>query len=118
MKAGSGPRRAHWLFASLRGLEMRALPADLIAGLTLAAIALPAQLATAHLAGMTAETGLFAFAAGAIAFAIFGANRFMSVGADSTIAPIFAGSLSLLATTGTPAYAALPVCWRSWSGRS
>jgi MFS superfamily sulfate permease-like transporter len=106
MKTESGPRRAHWLFASLRGLEMRALPADLIAGLTLAAIALPAQLATAHLAGMTAETGLFAFAAGAIAFAIFGANRFMSVGADSTIAPIFAGSLSLLAATGTPAYAA------------
>jgi len=106
MEPGPGPRRAHWLFASLRGLEMRALPADLIAGLTLAAIALPAQLATAHLAGMTAETGLFAFAAGAIAFAIFGANRFMSVGADSTIAPIFAGSLSLLAATGTPAYAA------------
>ena len=106
LKPESRPPRAHWLFASLRGLEIRALPADLIAGLTLAAIALPAQLATAHLAGMAAETGLFAFAAGAIAFAIFGANRFMSVGADSTIAPIFAGSLSLLAATGTPAYTA------------
>ena len=99
------PRRAHWLFASLRGFELRTLPADLIAGLTLAAIALPSQLATAHLAGMTAETGLFAFAAGTIGFALFGANRFMSVGADSTIAPIFAGALAMLATTGTPAYA-------------
>jgi sulfate permease, SulP family len=105
MKPDSRPPRAHWLFASLRGLELHALPADLIAGLTLAAIALPSQLATAHLAGMAAETGLFAFAAGTIAFAIFGANRFMSVGADSTIAPIFAGSLALIAATGTPAYA-------------
>jgi SulP family sulfate permease len=105
MKPESRPRRAQWLFASLRGLELHALPADLIAGLTLAAIALPSQLATAHLAGMPAETGLFAFAAGTIAFAIFGANRFMSVGADSTIAPIFAGSLALIAATGTPAYA-------------
>lgn len=106
MKPEPRPPRAHWLFASLRGLELQALPADLIAGLTLAAIALPSQLATAHLAGMAAETGLFAFAAGSIAFAIFGANRFMSVGADSTIAPIFAGALAMVATAGTPAYTA------------
>jgi hypothetical protein len=37
------------------------------------------QLATARLAGMPPETGLYAFAAGSLAFAAFGANRFMSV---------------------------------------
>ena len=38
----------------------------------------------ARLAGMLPETGLYAFAAGSIAFAAFGANRFMSVAADDT----------------------------------
>ena len=67
----------------------------------LAAIAIPGQLATARLAGMPPETGLYAFAAGSLAFAAFGANRFMSVAADSTIAPIFAGGLAAMAVAGT-----------------
>jgi MFS superfamily sulfate permease-like transporter len=70
----------------------------------LAAIAIPEQMATAHLAGMPPQAGLYAFAAGGIAFAIFGANRFVSVGADSTIAPIFAGSISALATATAAQY--------------
>src|SRR5471030_2058801 len=98
---------AHWLFATLRGVTLSALPADLMAGLTLAAIAIPEQLATARLAGVPPEVGLFAFAAGCVGFAIFGANRFMSVGADSTIAPIFASALAVFATAGSPAYAGL-----------
>ena len=98
---------AHWLFATLRGVTLRALPADLIAGLTLAAIAIPEQLATARLAGLAPEAGLFAFAAASIGFALLGANRFMSVGADSTIAPILASGLALFAVAGTPAYAGL-----------
>jgi MFS superfamily sulfate permease-like transporter len=81
------------LFTSLRGYRIGWLPRDLVAGLMLTAIAIPGQLATARLAGMPPQTGLYAFAAGSIAFAAFGANRFMSVGADSTIAPIFAGAL-------------------------
>jgi len=97
------------LFAALRTATLGTMPADLIAGLTLAAIAIPEQLATARLAGLAPETGLLAFAAGTVGFAIFGANRFMSVGADSTIAPIMAGTLALFATAGTPAYAGLAV---------
>src|SRR3984957_10071881 len=86
-----------WIFTSLRGYRMGWLPGDLVAGLMLAAIAIPGQLATARLAGMPAQTGLYAFAAGSFAFAAFGANRFMSVAADSTIAPIFAGGLASIA---------------------
>ena len=48
----------HWLFASLRGYRLGWLPRDLVAGLMLAAIAIPGQLATARLAGMLPETGL------------------------------------------------------------
>ncbi len=97
----------HWLFASLRGYRMGWLPSDLVAGLMLAAIAVPGQLATARLAGMPSETGLYAFAAGSLAFAAFGANRFMSVQADSTIAPIFAGALASMAVAGPMPYAQL-----------
>jgi SulP family sulfate permease len=94
-----------WFFASLHGYRMRWLTSDLVAGLMLAAVAIPGQLATARLAGMPPETGLYAFAAGSLAFAAFGANRFMSVQADSTIAPIFAGALASLAVTSPAHYA-------------
>jgi MFS superfamily sulfate permease-like transporter len=80
---------------------------DAIAGLMLAAIAIPEQLATAKLAGMPAQAGLYAFVAGSLAFAAFGVNRYLSAGADSTIAPIFAGSLAALATSGSAEYTAL-----------
>ncbi|WP_316230170.1 SulP family inorganic anion transporter [Bradyrhizobium sp. SZCCHNR1051] len=98
----------HWpMLRSLRGWRISALPADLAAGLTLAAIAIPEQMATAKLGGFTPETGFFAFMAGSLGFALFGANRFLSCGADSTITPIFAGGLALLATSGTPEYGSL-----------
>jgi MFS superfamily sulfate permease-like transporter len=96
-----------WFFASLQGYRIASLPRDLVAGLMLAAIAIPGQLATARLAGMPPETGLYAFAAGSLAFAAFGANRFMSVAADSTIAPIFAGGLASLTAPGTERYVEL-----------
>jgi sulfate permease, SulP family len=96
-----------WLFVSLRGYRVSFLARDLVAGLMLAAIALPGQLATARLAGMPPAAGIYAFVAGSLAFAAFGANRFMSVGADSTIAPIFAGGLAAIAGSGSASYAGL-----------
>jgi SulP family sulfate permease len=95
------------VFRSLKGWRAGDLGGDLVAGLTLAAIAIPEQMATARLAGFAPEIGFLAFIVGAVAFAIFGASRYISVGADSTIAPIFAGSLSILAVTGSSAYATL-----------
>jgi MFS superfamily sulfate permease-like transporter len=97
----------NWLFASLRGYRPAFLPRDVVAGIMLAAIAIPGQLATARLAGMPPATGLYAFAAGSITFALFGANRYMSVAADSTIAPIFAGGLAAMAVAGSAHYATL-----------
>ena len=95
------------MFPSLRGLRLSWLPRDAIAGLMLLAIALPGQLATARLAGMPPETGIVAFMAGSLAFAAFGASRFMSVGADSTTAPIFAGALAALAAGDPSRYVGL-----------
>src|ERR1700676_4629299 len=99
---------APWpLFKTLRGLTAADLNSDLAAGLTLAAIAIPEQMATARLGGFPPQIGFFAFMAGTLAFAAFGSSRQLSVGADSTITPIFAGSLALLAASGSPNYAGL-----------
>ncbi len=95
------------LFPTLRGLGRAALPGELLAALMLLAIAVPEQLATARLMGLAPVTGLVAFAAGSFAFAAFGLTRALSVGADSTIAPIMAATLATLAAPGRADYAAL-----------
>lgn len=77
------------------------LARDAIAGLTLAAIAVPAQMATARLGGFAPQIGFFAFIAATFGFCLLGSSCFVSVGADSTITPIFAGALGLLAV-GAP----------------
>ena len=97
---------APWpIFRSLQGAG--GFHYDIVAGLTLAAIAIPEQMATARLGGFPPHIGFFAFIAGSIAFAVFGSNRFLSAGADSTITPIFAGALATLAAAGSPAYGQL-----------
>jgi SulP family sulfate permease len=102
------PAVAPWpLFRTLRGLSAADLNRDLAAGLTLAAIAIPEQMATARLGNFAPQIGFFAFMAGTLAFAAFGSSRLLSVGADSTITPIFAGSLAVLAASGSPEYAGL-----------
>jgi MFS superfamily sulfate permease-like transporter len=95
------------LFRALQGWSGNDLGADVAAGLTLAAIAIPEQMATARLAGFSPDVGFFAFIAGSVAFAAFGASRYLSVGADSTIAPVFAGGLSLVAASGSQHYVEL-----------
>jgi len=95
------------VFSSLRGYRRTWLPADGLAALALVAIAVPSQLATSRLAGMPPVTGLYAFVAGTVMFALLGSNPQMSVGADSTIAPLFAAGVAHLAVTGSPRYIAL-----------
>ena len=103
----SGARHAWPVFRSLNSYRLQFLTHDLFAGLTLAAIAIPEQMATARLGGFAPQLGFFAFLAGSLAFAAFGSNRFLSCGADSTITPIFAGGLALIAVSGTPDYLVL-----------
>jgi len=95
------------VFTSLHGYRQAWAGADLAAGLTLLVIAVPEQLATSRLAGMPPITGFYAFVAGTVVFALLGSNPQMSVGADSTIAPLFAAGVATLAATGSPHYVAL-----------
>jgi high affinity sulfate transporter 1 len=92
------------VFSSLRGYRRDWMTPDLVAGITLLVIAVPEQLATSRLAGMPPITGFFAFAAGTVMFALLGSNPQMSVGADSTIAPLFAVAIGHLAGLGSHNY--------------
>lgn len=92
------------IFTSLRGYQRSWAPCDLLAAVTLLAIAVPEQLATARLAGMPPITGLYAFVAAATLFALLGSSRQLSVGADSTIAPLFAIGVAHLAPIGSEDY--------------
>lgn len=98
--------RSWFILRSFAGWRPGDFGADVVAGLTLAAIAIPSQMATARLANLTPQIGLFALVAAAIGFALFGDSRRLSVGADSTIAPIFAGALAVLTAAGPEHYAA------------
>jgi MFS superfamily sulfate permease-like transporter len=103
----NGSSKSSWpLFRSLASYS---LPGDLMAGLTLAAIAIPEQMATARLGGFAPQIGFFAFMAGSLGFAMLGSNRFLSCGADSTITPIFAGGLAAAAAAGSPEYQGLAI---------
>ena len=95
------------LLSSLHGYRSSWVIGDLVAALTLLAIAVPEQLATARLAGMPPITGWYAFVAGSVMFALLGSNPQMSVGADSTIAPLFAVGIAAVASAGSPDYVAL-----------
>ncbi|MGO8877551.1 MAG: SulP family inorganic anion transporter [Acidimicrobiales bacterium] len=89
---------------TLQGYQVAWLGPDVLAGLTLVAIAVPEQMATARLAGMPAVAGLYAFVAGSLVFALIGRSRQMSVGADSTIAPIIASGVAAVVVVGSPQY--------------
>jgi MFS superfamily sulfate permease-like transporter len=77
---------------------------QVVAGVTLVAIAVPEQLATADLAGVPAFAALLAFIIASVLYAAVGSNPILSVGADSTIAPLFAVALGRLVLPQTPAY--------------
>ena len=104
------PQTRHWrpvVLSTLRGYRRTWITGDLIAAVTLLVIALPEQLATSRLAGMPPITGFYAFIAGTAMFALLGSNPQMSVGADSTIAPLFAVGIGHLAATGSADYVGL-----------
>lgn len=92
------------LLASLRGYKLSYVGTDALAAVTLLAVVVPEQLATSRLAGMPPITAFYAFIAGTVLFALLGSNPQMSVGADSTIAPLFAVGIAHLAPLESARY--------------
>jgi len=86
------------------GLNRANFSGQLLAGITLLAIAIPEQLATSQLAGVPAFTAMIAFITATLVFFVIGSNPIVSVGADSTIAPLFAVALLRLAPASSAEY--------------
>ncbi len=81
---------------------------DMVAGATLAALAIPEVMGYAKIAGMPVITGLYTIVLPILAFAIFGSSRHLVVGADSATAAILAtGLVATGAVAGSTEYVAL-----------
>src|SRR3954454_6885319 len=85
------------LLGQLRSYDRRWLRGDLIAGVTVAALIVPKNLGYAGIAGIPLQNGLYAAAAGAILYAVFGTCRQISMGPSSGLAAVAA---SAVATAG------------------
>jgi SulP family sulfate permease len=78
------------------------LRSDAIAGITLAAYAIPVSLAYAGLAGLPPQVGIYGYLLGGIGYALLGSSRQLAVGPTSAISLMIAGSVGALAA-GDPA---------------
>src|SRR5580692_5558740 len=112
MLASLGDRWRRWLRAQpvLQGvlpIERSRIPADALAGLTLAALGIPEVLGYAKIAGMPLVTGLYTMLLPMAVFAILGSSRHLVVAADSATAAILAAALTGLAVTGSERYVRL-----------
>jgi len=83
------------------------VPAEVIAGLTLAALAIPEVMGYTKIAGMPVVTGLYTILVPLALFAVLGSSRHLVVGADSATAAIMFAALTPLAAAGSPQYVAL-----------
>jgi high affinity sulfate transporter 1 len=83
------------------------LVADVVAGITLAAVSVPVALGYAKIAGMPVVTGLYTLLFPMAVFAILGSSRHLVVGADSATAAILAAALAGHAVAGSPQYVRL-----------
>jgi high affinity sulfate transporter 1 len=93
---GIPPPPSHGLASWLPGLWVlrhyrRAwLARDVVAGLVLTALLVPAGMGYALASGLPAITGLYATVGPLLAYAIFGPSRIMVLGPDSALAPLVA----------------------------
>ena len=94
-----GPGRVP-IFAQLRSYNRSWLRSDLIAGVTVAALIVPKNLGYAGIAGIPLQNGLYAAAAGAIVYAIFGTSRQISTGPSSALAAVAASAVLAAAISG------------------
>src|SRR5215470_7164788 len=99
-------RENRWFFLPIVGWLPQYQPAwlrfDAVAGVTLAAYAVPVSLAYAGLAGLPPQMGLYCYLLAGLGYAVFGSSRHLAVGPTSAIALLLGVTLAGLAA-GDPA---------------
>ena len=110
MAVESARRKRHtqFLLGGILPIDEKRIPVDVIAGATLAALAIPEVMGYAKIAGTPVITGLYTLILPVALFALFGSSRHLVVGADSATAAILAvGLLATGAVSGSPEYTQL-----------
>jgi high affinity sulfate transporter 1 len=85
---------------ALRGYQPAWLRSDILAGLTLAAVAIPETMGYTSIARVPVVTGLYTVLFPALVFGLLGSSRLLVVGADSATAAILAAGLAGLGLNG------------------
>jgi high affinity sulfate transporter 1 len=98
--------------ASLRGYRRSWLATDVIAGATLAAVAIPETMGYTSIAQTPVVTGLYTVIFPTVVFALLGSSRLLVVGADSATAAILAAGLAGAGIAGLSPNSAE---WLAWS---
>src|SRR3954454_23773383 len=88
------------LFGSIRPYDRGWLQRDVVAGITLAALAIPEVMGYTKIAGTPVITGLYTILIPILAFAIFGSSRHLVVGGDSATAAIMFSGIASLGIAG------------------
>jgi high affinity sulfate transporter 1 len=83
------------------------LPADMLAGATLAAYAIPVSLAYATLAGLPPHYGIYCYLVGGLGYALFGTSRQLAVGPTSAIAMLVGSTIAGMAAGDSGRWAAI-----------
>ena len=81
------------------------LQADVVAGVTLAAYAIPVSLAYAGLAGLPPQAGVYGYLLGGLGYALLGSSRHLAVGPTSAISLMIAGTVGAMADGDVQRYA-------------
>lgn len=96
---------ARWMVPVARwvpGYRREWLASDALAGVTLAAFAIPVSLAYATLAGLPPHCGIYCYLLGGLAYALFGTSRQLAIGPTSALAMLVGATVAGMAD-GDPA---------------
>jgi sulfate permease, SulP family len=83
------------------------LTSDFVAGVTLAAYAIPVALAYATLAGLPPQVGIYGYLLGGLGYALLGSSRQLAIGPTSAISLMIAGTVAEMAGGDAARYAAI-----------
>jgi sulfate permease, SulP family len=92
---------ARWL-AEYHGSWLRD---DVVAGVTVAAYAIPVSLAYAGLAGLPPQVGVYGYLLGGLGYALLGSSRQLAIGPTSAISLMIAGTVGAMADGDAQRYA-------------
>jgi high affinity sulfate transporter 1 len=108
---GDAPVEPRWrrlpLLEGVLPIERARIGPEILAGVTLAALAIPEVMGYATIAGMPVITGLYTLVLPMVVYILLGSSRHLVVGADSATAAVMFAGLAGMATAGSSQYVAL-----------